>query len=356
MTSYVPLDKYRSVPISGYQSFRFFKSLFPLYIKGMPSADSKIPVMKLQCLESTVAFREASQTLLNSVLNGSYVEEIVDVPRTRFNSYTSTLAPPDFHDITPVLYHQIVATEYPTGVVLEAKDFFVMCPDRRDLHCIILDHHSVNIVSSCGGFDKALLSVKDLVWVYRVTPSRTALQNPAQILERSRIPRVVAIDHAIPFFWRVSHFALITPHVCHDYGLGVVVDLIERHGRIQKFRAVFEGAPEAVTVPPFVCASDLDPVTEFSILRARSRSNVSSAIRFSESPVFYDARLQLYEFAQKFLPVNNNEASCRSRSLTYDLRTWTGCTIELRISRTTSKTLQLQNGRWANFSMFVVLH
>ncbi|VDO98600.1 unnamed protein product [Heligmosomoides polygyrus] len=60
----------------------------------MPSADNKIPVMELQSLESTVAFREASQTLLNSVLNGSYVEEIVDNPGIRFNSYTSTLAPP----------------------------------------------------------------------------------------------------------------------------------------------------------------------------------------------------------------------------------------------------------------------
>lgn len=186
VTSELPQDTYRHVPTSGYQSFRFFKSLFPHNIKDMPSPSNKILVMELQCLDSAVAFRDASQALLNSALNGSYVEEVVSNPRTAFNSHSSTLAPPKFHDITPVLY-QIVATGYPTGVVLEAKDFFVMCPDRRDLHCIVLDHHSINIVSSCRGFNKTILSVKDLVWVYRVTPSWSALRDPAHILERSRI-------------------------------------------------------------------------------------------------------------------------------------------------------------------------
>lgn len=146
MTSELPLDTYPHITTSGYQSFRFFKFLFPVYIKDMPSPSNKIPVMKLQCLESTVAFRNASQALFNSALNGSYVEEVVSNPRTAFNSYSFTFAPPEFPEITPVLY-QIVATSYPTGVALNAKDFFAMCSDRRDLHCIVLDHHSLYIVS-----------------------------------------------------------------------------------------------------------------------------------------------------------------------------------------------------------------
>lgn len=134
-------------------------------------------------------------------------------------------APPPFQKNLPVLY-QIVAPGHALGVVLEVKEIFVVGLDRRDLHRIILDHFSADIVTS----------------LYGINP---AYRNPERVLHC--IPKAIAYDAGTLCFFKAYHFALITPAERQHIGLGMVVNLIERGGQI-KTQAVLEGASDAVTI------------------------------------------------------------------------------------------------------------
>ncbi|KAK6051125.1 hypothetical protein COOONC_11370, partial [Cooperia oncophora] len=148
---------------------------------------------------------------------------------------------------------------YGAGVILAAKDFFVMGPDRRDLHCIVLEQFAVDVLTNKRGFDQTLVSIKDLVWVYSVTPTRAALQDLAATLTASRIPRATALESSS------NRFALITIHVNPNPSVVIVVNLIWHNGEIRKFLAVFDGAPEAVTVTPSLCARNLEDLYQYSL-------------------------------------------------------------------------------------------
>ncbi|VDP34816.1 unnamed protein product [Heligmosomoides polygyrus] len=305
VTSNLAPDNYRPLRSSGYYAARFVRSLFPVYIKDPPSRSCKIPVMELQTLEAAIAFRDESRRIIQATLDGSYVEEEIRNPQHPTTpSYVT--APLPFQNKLPVLY-QVVATGHASGVVLEAKDFFVVGPDRRDLHCIILDHFSVDIVTSLYGINRDEVSVGDLVWVYDVLPTRSAYRNPERVLHLSRIPKAIAYDAGTPCFFKAHHFALITPAERPDIGLGMVVNLIERGGQIKKIQAVFEGASDAVTISPLLCEPDMDPLVEHSVIRARMRQPVSLAIRFSEPPASKEARDELCNLAQQFLPIYTRE-------------------------------------------------
>uniref|UniRef100_A0A7I4YI76 Uncharacterized protein n=1 Tax=Haemonchus contortus TaxID=6289 RepID=A0A7I4YI76_HAECO len=138
VTSELPVDQYRPIPPSGYHATRWVRSLFPVFIRDLPSTSNKIPVMELQTLEAAIHFREESAAIIRSTLDGHYQEPVRQNQQTPLKSYSSTLAPPRSGGFQPVLY-QVVAVGYGNGVILEAKDFFVVGPDRRDLHCIVLE-------------------------------------------------------------------------------------------------------------------------------------------------------------------------------------------------------------------------
>uniref|UniRef100_A0A0N4WND0 Mitochondrial genome maintenance exonuclease 1 n=1 Tax=Haemonchus placei TaxID=6290 RepID=A0A0N4WND0_HAEPC len=170
VTSELPIDQYRPVPPVGYHATRWVRSLFPVFIRDLPSTSNKIPVMELQTLKAAIHFREKSAAIIRSTLDGQYHEPVRENQQTPLKSYSSTLAPPRSGGFHPVLY-QVVAVGYGNGVILEAKDFFVVGPDRRDLHCIVLEQYAIDLTTNMRGFDRSPISVQDLLWIYSVTPT-----------------------------------------------------------------------------------------------------------------------------------------------------------------------------------------
>ncbi|KAK6733750.1 hypothetical protein RB195_017485 [Necator americanus] len=73
--------------------------------------------------------------------------DVGSVEETPSGRHGTVNLPPIVDRIRPVLY-QAVSTGWGSGVILEAKDFFTVGPDRRDLQCIIFDQHTINVVSS----------------------------------------------------------------------------------------------------------------------------------------------------------------------------------------------------------------
>ncbi|KAK6764181.1 hypothetical protein RB195_024485 [Necator americanus] len=120
---------------------------------GVPPA---IPLIELQHLEDTIAFRQRSSHIIQEVLAGSHsdvdVESIEKTPSGRHDTVTLS---PTVDRIRPVLY-QVVSTGWGSGVILEAKNLFTIGSDHRDFHCIIPDQHAINVVSSYRGFDKSI--------------------------------------------------------------------------------------------------------------------------------------------------------------------------------------------------------
>ncbi|KIH60965.1 hypothetical protein ANCDUO_08773 [Ancylostoma duodenale] len=99
----------------------------------------------MQHLEDTIAFRKTSYEVLQRVPDRDLEEaDADDIPRIIIDR------------LRPVLY-QVVSTSWGTGVILEAKNFFTVGPDRRKLHCIILDQHTINRVNYKREFDKTMV-------------------------------------------------------------------------------------------------------------------------------------------------------------------------------------------------------
>ncbi|KIH55244.1 hypothetical protein ANCDUO_14601, partial [Ancylostoma duodenale] len=213
--------------------------------------------------------------------------------------HPTLLVPPVLKNRSPVLY-QVVSTNWGTGVVLEAKDFFTVGPDRRDLHCIIPDFFGINIQTGLRGYDKSMVSVKDFVWVYDVKPTRQAMENPENTLAMSRVPRTTSLENNSVFFFRAAEFAFVTPHQQEEPIYGIVLSITKRQDQVAAFRAAFEGAPEAVTVTQFICDFPLSDVQEDDFVLADSRYNVSCSMRFSEPPVSLEARDHLCQCTRAF--------------------------------------------------------
>ncbi|VDK66908.1 unnamed protein product, partial [Cylicostephanus goldi] len=300
-------DVYRQLPVSGYLSHRFSKSLFPQVPIQADRPPETIPFIELQHIEDAIFFRQRTSRLITQVLAGQYRDEDTgNIQRQPLGEHPTIIVPPVWNKIRPVLY-QVVSTAWGTGVILEAKDFFTIGPDRRDLHCIILDNYAINLTSGYRGFDKFMISVKDFVWVYDVKPSVQAMQNPHAVLRKSRIPRTTVLESNSAYFFRVDHFAFVTPRQRDDKIYGIVLSTLVRRERIQSFQAAFEDAPDPVVVPPSVCAFDIATVQPDEMLLAESRYNVSTAIRFSEPPVSVQAQNQLCDAIRHTLPMHPSE-------------------------------------------------
>ncbi|XGW28371.1 hypothetical protein V3C99_008276 [Haemonchus contortus] len=308
VTTTLRTEVYRHLPDSGYLSLRFNKSLFPqIVVRTPPRLPSEFPFIELQSLEDTIAFRERSQRVLENVLAGTYMDtDISDLPQTSSVKHPYITAPPFRKGYRPVLY-QVVSTAWGTGVILEAKDFFTVGPDRRDLHCIVLDTFAVEIVRHRRGFNKSLVSVKDFVWVYDVKPTRQALKEPLKSLEESRVPRTTIVNTTSVFFFRASYFAFVRPKDHESPIYGMILNLISRHRSVVRARAAFEGCPDAVTFTSAITSFPLRRLSQYDIVSARSRVNVSSAMRFSEPPASLEAREHLALLIRRFLPMHPDE-------------------------------------------------
>nr|CDJ93456.1 unnamed protein product [Haemonchus contortus] len=260
-------------------------------IAEQPDRVRRLLIVELMRLDHAIAFREASRSIIDELLNGNYVIEENSLPQTRLGYVPSVVLPrsrPHF----PVLY-QVVNKGSGHRVVLEAKDFFIPGPDRRELNLIILDQYATNIQSFTRGFDKFLLSVMDFVWIYSVDPTNTALRDPSTVLTQARVPKATALDTRFPYFFRVREFTLVTPAAAVRRILGIVMSRVVRFDTVKGLTIAFEGAPEAVSVSPSICKFRVSDAELDEIVTAISRPNISYAIRFPEFPSSKEAQRTL---------------------------------------------------------------
>uniref|UniRef100_A0A7I4XWY3 RNA-directed DNA polymerase n=1 Tax=Haemonchus contortus TaxID=6289 RepID=A0A7I4XWY3_HAECO len=182
VTNELPVSTYRHLPDAGYMSLKFVRSLFPNFVLRRQPYPDPIPFIELQHLEDSIDIRFITADTIRSVQQGRYRDVDVDnVPLNTDDPRQSLIDPTTRNQRRPVLY-QVVSTGWGTGVILEAKDFFLVGPDRRDLHCIVLDQYAINHLTGLRGFDKDKVSVKDFVWVYSLKPTRQALRKPEETL------------------------------------------------------------------------------------------------------------------------------------------------------------------------------
>ncbi|XGW05999.1 hypothetical protein V3C99_016388 [Haemonchus contortus] len=137
LTSEINLELYGHIPSGGYLSTKFVKRLFPHVFRERPNRSRPLPIVELMRLDHAVHFRKTSQEIIDELLNGDYVATENTLPTTPEGSAPSVVLP-ELRPHFPVLY-QVVNKGAGQGVVLEAKDFFIPGPDRRELHLIILD-------------------------------------------------------------------------------------------------------------------------------------------------------------------------------------------------------------------------
>nr|CDJ80389.1 Hypothetical protein CBG01003 [Haemonchus contortus] len=302
VTSSVSLDVYCHIPTTGYFSYEFVKSLFPRRHRQHPNSRGPLTIFELMRLQNAVDFREHSLNIIHQLCCRVYSARENDNPKTPPGSMATTILPLPWHS-SPVLY-QVVSRNSSEEVILEAKDFFIVGPDRGELQCIVLDQFSTNIKSGTRGFDGQLLSVKDFVWVYSLEPTMEALQNPSNVLARARAPRTIALDTFVPYFFRVREFIFVTPPKATHYVYGLVV---EDRSENSSYGIVFESVPEVVTVPFDVFQFTPQDVDEYDIVLAETRDNVSTAIRFSESPASADDQVALCNLVREFIPSHPQE-------------------------------------------------
>ncbi|KAK5978920.1 hypothetical protein GCK32_007726 [Trichostrongylus colubriformis] len=114
-------------------------------------------------------------------------------------------------------------------------------PDRLDLHCILLDKFAFNVENGTYGYDRSIISVKDLVWVYDLMPVVAALASPEAGLARARIPKTAALDTNSTFFFRVARFAFVMPPIWTESRYGMVLSVTRRGQYVNNFRMTIEG-------------------------------------------------------------------------------------------------------------------
>ncbi|XGW23281.1 hypothetical protein V3C99_005484 [Haemonchus contortus] len=139
--------------------------LFPQVVIPADKLPTKIPFIEIPHLENTIEFRAQSKQVTNQLLTGAYYEvDVANVRPSPADQFHPVKIPHVYKDIRPVL-HQVVATGWGADVILEAEDFFIMGIDRSDLHCFTFDQYSIDMITGGRGFNKALLSIKEFVWV-----------------------------------------------------------------------------------------------------------------------------------------------------------------------------------------------
>ncbi|VDL68055.1 unnamed protein product [Nippostrongylus brasiliensis] len=194
ITADLPDELYRQIPLSGYLSAKFCRSLFPRETLSNGVVPENLSCIEIPSLEDAVLFREAADTLIQSAFEGA-LQPLPRPPRDKLSPkgiWSPRLLPQVHFGRRPVLY-QVVAL-MSNALVLEAKDFFVFLPDHRELHCILLDKFALNLESGSYGFDRGVVSIRDLVWVYELIPIAAVLNDPQAELKRARISRMTALD------------------------------------------------------------------------------------------------------------------------------------------------------------------
>ncbi|XGW34791.1 hypothetical protein V3C99_018647 [Haemonchus contortus] len=347
------LELYTHIPPGGYLSSIFVGRLFPHRFREQPDRVRRLLIVELMRLDHAIAFREASRSIIDELLNGNYVIEENSLPQTRLGYVPSVVLPrsrPHF----PVLY-QVVNKGSGHRVMLEAKDFFIPGPDRRELNLIILDQYATNIQSFTRGFDKFLLSVMDFVWIYSVDPTNTALRDPSTVLTQARVPKATALDTRFPYFFRVREFTLVTPAAAVRRILGIVMSRVVRFDTVKGLTIAFEGAPEAVSVSPRICKFRVSDAELDEIVTAISRPNISYAIRFPEFPSSKEAQRTLCALVRNFRPAHPEEGLLPLRvfKLTRSEREWTS---DRTTSITTAHTLGPHSNIWLSCSTQRVRH
>uniref|UniRef100_A0A7I5E7P7 AAA_12 domain-containing protein n=1 Tax=Haemonchus contortus TaxID=6289 RepID=A0A7I5E7P7_HAECO len=303
VTSSVPLDVYCHIPTTGYFSHEFVQSLFPRQNREHPNSSEPLTIFELMRLQNAVDFREHSLNIIHQLSCRGYLARENNDPKTPPGSMATTILPLSWHS-SPVLY-QVVSRNSSEQVILEAKDFFIVGPDRGELQCIVLDQFSTNIKSGTRGFDGQLLSVKDFVWVYSLEPTAEAVQKPSNVLAKARAHRTTALDTSVPYFFRVREFVFVTPPKATHYVYGLVVE--DKSDNSTSYKVVFESVPDVVTVPHDVFQFPTQNVKKYDIVLAETRDNVSTAIRFSESPASVDDQVALCNLVREFIPSHPQE-------------------------------------------------
>uniref|UniRef100_A0A0N4YGS5 AAA_12 domain-containing protein n=1 Tax=Nippostrongylus brasiliensis TaxID=27835 RepID=A0A0N4YGS5_NIPBR len=308
VTADLPDDLYRQIPLSGYLSAKFCRSLFPRETLPNGVVPENISCIELPSLEDAVLFREAADTLIQSAFEGA-LQPLPRPPRDKLSPkgiWSPRLLPQEHLGRRPVLY-QVVAL-ISNALVLEAKDFFVFLPDHRELHCILLDKFALNLESGSYGFDRGVVSIRDLVWVYELIPVAAVLNDPQAELKRARIPRMTALDPQVGFFFRVRTYAFVTPAVISEPRYAIVMSVITHRNAVSNVRMALEGTTESVVVPTSLIHFDADLIREGDVLKAITRRKISCAVRFSEPPISDEARDVLCQYARLFFPANPSDA------------------------------------------------
>ncbi|VDP55475.1 unnamed protein product [Heligmosomoides polygyrus] len=304
VTSEMVPTVYRHLSQSGYFATRFVRSLFPRRFVGSPSPRNRIPIPELMRMGDAIAFRRQADRIIDELRNHRYVDVEPANPRTPPGIPRTAVCPPEINGVRPALY-QVVSKGYGQGAVLEAKDFFVPCPDHMELHCIVLDQYSVNVLAQTRGFDRTQLSVKDLVWVLSLRPTQRAREDPENTLQQARKPRATAMDTTLPYFFRAREFILVTPPRDNRIVLGIVLSVPRRGPEgnlVNNIRVAFEGSKEAVIISPRVCEFPIDEAVNDQLLFAEIRCNSSCAVRFSQPPVSKEAQRFLVNAVRGVLP------------------------------------------------------
>uniref|UniRef100_A0A7I4Z1S2 Uncharacterized protein n=1 Tax=Haemonchus contortus TaxID=6289 RepID=A0A7I4Z1S2_HAECO len=307
------LELYTHIPPGGYLSSIFVGRLFPHRFREQPDRVRRLLIVELMRLDHAIAFREASRSIIDELLNGNYVIEENSLPQTRLGYVPSVVLPrsrPHF----PVLYQ-----------------------------------------SFTRGFDKFLLSVMDFVWIYSVDPTNTALRDPSTVLTQARVPKATALDTRFPYFFRVREFTLVTPAAAVRRILGIVMSRVVRFDTVKGLTIAFEGAPEAVSVSPSICEFRVSDAELDEIVTAISRPNISYAIRFPEFPSSKEAQRTLCALVRNFRPAHPEEGLLPLRvfKLTRSEREWTS---DRTTSITTAHTLGPHSNIWLSCSTQRVRH
>nr|CDJ98527.1 unnamed protein product [Haemonchus contortus] len=313
VTGVLPMHVYRPIPHNGYFGGSFVRSLTPRRFVGTPSPTNPLPILELTRMPDVITFRQHAANLIADLLDNHYQDDsptFAQLPSISGLGPTRLLPPRLPSGVRPVLY-QVVNSYYGTGIIIEAKDFFVPGPDHRELHCIPLTQDSINYLSRTRGFDRTQVSVKDFVWVISLRPTLSTLdtEDREHSLWQARAPRPPALNLTQPFFFRVHEFIFATP--AQRNILGIVLAVARRGNRgqaVNHIYAAFEGSPKALRVTQSVCSFPLTQVEREDLLLASARTKVSCAMRFSHTAISVQAQRVLTAEIRRFFPAHPNEA------------------------------------------------
>ncbi|WKY06939.1 hypothetical protein Q1695_006818 [Nippostrongylus brasiliensis] len=129
--------------------------------------------MELAMIKDAILSREAADELIGHIMAHSINLPLKLPPEVRasqdLNQFCLSPRPVD-------LLYQIVALRN-NALFLKAKDFPILVPDRRELHCALLNRFAFNVSDSTDSYEHSTSSIRDIVWVYHLL-RRAAVLSP----------------------------------------------------------------------------------------------------------------------------------------------------------------------------------